>query len=240
MGRYGLAGHVFVCLNDDHVVMLDLKQDRYFALEASRATALGALVRGWPVQPPPDVRDDEAASAGAAAAAQMLLRKGLLSDSDTTSKDATPVRATPPARELVTYGDHSGVPIHPSTVIAFLAAAIFAKFAFRLRAFEHVIRRVRQRRQTRGSNAQPLDIERARQLVVTFTRLRVFLFSSRDECLHDSLSLLEFLARHGVYPGWVFGVRARPFAAHCWVQHDGIVFNDTVEHVSGYTPIMVV
>jgi hypothetical protein len=36
----------------------------------------------------------------------------------------------------------------------------------------------------------------------------------------------------------VFGVQARPFAAHCWVQKGEVVFNDTVEHVSGYTPIM--
>ena len=58
--------------------------------------------------------------------------------------------------------------------------------------------------------------------------------------LYDSLALLEYLARYGIYADWVFGVQTRPFAAHCWVQHGDIVFNDTVEHVSGYTPIMVV
>jgi hypothetical protein len=70
--------------------------------------------------------------------------------------------------------------------------------------------------------------------------LRIFLFSHRDRCLHDSLALLEFLARYDIFPDWAFGVRARPFVAHCWVQHGDIVFNDTVEHVAGYTPIMVV
>jgi hypothetical protein len=70
--------------------------------------------------------------------------------------------------------------------------------------------------------------------------MRVFLFSSREECLHDSLAVLEFLARHELFPTWVFGVRARPFAAHCWVQHADIVLNDTFEHVSSYVPIMVV
>jgi hypothetical protein len=54
------------------------------------------------------------------------------------------------------------------------------------------------------------------------------------------LALLEFLARYEVLPRWVFGVRARPFVAHCWVQYEDIVFNDTVEHVASYTPIMVV
>ena len=63
---------------------------------------------------------------------------------------------------------------------------------------------------------------------------------SPGKCLHDSLALLEFLARHGIFPDWVFGVRARPFVAHCWVQYEDMVFNDTVEHVTGYIPIMVV
>ncbi len=70
--------------------------------------------------------------------------------------------------------------------------------------------------------------------------MRVFLFTSKSECLFDSLTLLNFLARYGIFPDWVFGVQARPFAAHCWVQLDEIVFNDTVEHVGGYTPIMTV
>jgi hypothetical protein len=83
-------------------------------------------------------------------------------------------------------------------------------------------------------------MERARQLMEVFGRLRVFLFSHREECLHDSLALLEFLARYGIFPDWVFAVRARPFVAHCWVQYQDVVFNDTAEHVGGYTPIMVV
>ena len=85
-----------------------------------------------------------------------------------------------------------------------------------------------------------LDVDRARRLVEAFARYRVFLFSSRNECLFDSLALIEFLARYDIYPDWVFGVQTRPFAAHCWVQHGDIVFNDTVEYVGGFTPIMVV
>jgi hypothetical protein len=79
-----------------------------------------------------------------------------------------------------------------------------------------------------------------RQLVESFIRFRVFAFSSRNECLFDSLALLEFLARYDIHPDWIFGVQTRPFAAHCWVQSDDVVFNDTVENVSVYTPIMVV
>jgi hypothetical protein len=52
--------------------------------------------------------------------------------------------------------------------------------------------------------------------------------------------LLEYLAWYRIFPTWVFGVQTRPFAAHCWLQHENIVLNDTVEHVTRYTPIMTV
>ena len=40
MARYGLAKHVFVCADEEYIVVLDVKQDRYFTLEAARTAAL--------------------------------------------------------------------------------------------------------------------------------------------------------------------------------------------------------
>jgi hypothetical protein len=142
-------------------------------------------------------------------------------------------------RELVSETDTSAGP-RSGSWITFFTASAFAKFILRTWPFERVIRRVKLRKESLGRKASPLDAEQARKLVEAFLRYRVFLFSSKDECLYDSLALLEFLARYGIYPDWVFGVQTRPFAAHCWVQHGEIVFNDTVEHVTGYTPIMVI
>lgn len=66
------------------------------------------------------------------------------------------------------------------------------------------------------------------------------MFRSNNACLFDSLTLINFLAYFGIFPQWIFGVRSDPFAAHCWVQQDGMVFNDSIEHVIRYKPIMVV
>jgi hypothetical protein len=77
-------------------------------------------------------------------------------------------------------------------------------------------------------------------LVTAFATLRPFFFAAKDACLFDALSLSEFLAGYGLFPNWVFGVQSRPFAAHCWLQLDGVVLNDTIDHVQRYTPIMVV
>jgi hypothetical protein len=101
------------------------------------------------------------------------------------------------------------------------------------------VQRVTRRKKARGSQLSPADIGRVRHIVEAFGRHRVFFFTSREECLYDSLALIEFLALHGLYPDWVFGVRTRPFAAHCWVQQHDVVFNDTVDHATGFSPIMV-
>jgi hypothetical protein len=239
MARYALAEHVFVCLNGEHLVLLDLKEDRYWALEAAQTAGLAALVGGWPVKTPDSTQGAEPPSPETAAAVEVLRGRGLLTDSVPPGKDATPVAATAPARELACESEPAAGPGRGNWFTFFAACAV-AKIALRTWPFERVIRRVKQRKQRAGSSAEQFDTERAAELVKGFARYRVFLFSSKNECLYDSLALLEYLARYGIYADWVFGVQTRPFAAHCWVQHGDIVCNDTVEHVSGYTPIMVV
>lgn len=56
-------------------------------------------------------------------------------------------------------------------------------------------------------------------------------------CLLDSLSLLRFLSRRGLPANIVFGVAPEPFAAHCWVQTDDIVLNETFSDANAHTPI---
>ena len=235
MARYGLARHVFVCRDEEYIVVLDLKRDRYFTLEAARTTALTAAVPGWPAP----AADGAISDTAVAEVAASLLRRGWLLEGAADSRDARPVQAPDPKADLTEDRDFPRARIDLGIVFAFASASLFAKLALRFCRFERVIDRVSRRRARRTSRDQSLDVERARQLVDAFGRMRVFLFSTRDECLHDSLAVVEFLARYGLYPNWVFGVRARPFEAHCWVQHAGIVFNDTVEQVGAYVPIMV-
>jgi Transglutaminase-like superfamily len=232
MARYALASHVFVCRDEESIVVLDLKRDRYFTLEAVKTAPLRSALAGWPATPLAEAPVDSAIVAAAAP----LLRQGWLLEESADSREATPVQPPGPREDLEDPG--VGEKLNLGTMWAFVAASVFAKFALRFWRFERVVQRVAQRRARHATTA--FDIERARRLLDTFARMRVFLFSTRDECLHDSLAVLEFLARHGLFPSWVFGVRARPFAAHCWVQSDGVVLNDSVEHVKTYVPIMVV
>ena len=237
MTQYALPQHVFVALSGDHVVFLDLKQDRYLALDAIKASSLAAVVRGWPR---PALAESTTAVADPEAVAQLLVKRGLLSADATTGKDAAPVEISPPVSELTAHGFEGPSPVGPGLFASFLAASMLAALAFRLLPLERIVLRVRRRNEAHRDTRAPLDPERTGQLIAAFGRLRPFLFTSRNACLFESFVLLEFLARHGVHPAWVFGVQAQPFAAHCWLQQDGFVLNDTVEHVTGFTPIMVV
>lgn len=80
------------------------------------------------------------------------------------------------------------------------------------------------------------SVEEVVRLASTFNRLRPF-FPGTGRCLPRSLFLLLFLRLRGYRADWVFGVRTHPFLAHCWVEADGTVLDDTIEHVAWFTPI---
>nr|WP_303649482.1 lasso peptide biosynthesis B2 protein [Asticcacaulis machinosus] len=58
-------------------------------------------------------------------------------------------------------------------------------------------------------------------------------------CLLDSLALLAFLRRRGHAAKLIFAVNLTPFGAHCWVEHDGIILNDTLGSTQTFQPIRI-
>jgi hypothetical protein len=242
MPQYALARHVFVCVKDEHVVFLDLRQDRYFALESTRTTGLGGLVPGWPVSDSSTVSVAQGPEDGATPAVlTLLMDKGILVPEGKSGKAAAPILPEELRGDLTAEDPDVEPQITVMTCCRFVAAVARAALMLKYRTLESVIDRVAQRASGgRPLTRQPLDMSRAQTLVGTFAALRPFFFTTKDACLFDALALSEFLAGYGIYPRWIFGVQTRPFAAHCWLQLEGIVFNDTVEHVKRYQPIMVV
>ena len=56
-------------------------------------------------------------------------------------------------------------------------------------------------------------------------------------CLPRSFQMASMLREAGLPCRWVFGVRAWPFAAHCWVESDGVALNDSSERLAAFQPI---
>ncbi len=48
MPTYFLAPHVYPCVTEDHVVLLDLYRDKYVGVAREQVSALARRVRGWP------------------------------------------------------------------------------------------------------------------------------------------------------------------------------------------------
>lgn len=63
---------------------------------------------------------------------------------------------------------------------------------------------------------------------------------AHQTCLVRSVALKRHLARHALGSRLVLGVQARPFKAHCWLQHEHMILNDTLETVRDFVPLFEV
>jgi hypothetical protein len=236
MSKYLLANHAFLCRAGRHYVFLDLKADRYWAIAREHLEALGPSLRGWPEsgQAPALPEDEEAGNA--CHLGDVFVRRGLLTTDPAAGRDVASTRFPLPERGLPQKGQPMIRQPGPWHVSNFIIASCSATAKRRWRPISKIIGKP-----ARHSRSKPngFDEDRCRDLVAVFSALRPY-FPEKSSCLLDSFMLIEFLARYEIRPHWVFGVRTAPFSAHCWVQHEDLVLNDTPDHVGSFAPIMVI
>lgn len=63
---------------------------------------------------------------------------------------------------------------------------------------------------------------------------------SHNRCLVRSLALTACCRKRGLASTLVIGIQPNPFAAHCWVQDEGLVLNDKPDRVQMFAPILTV
>jgi Transglutaminase-like superfamily len=234
---YFLSPHVHVCVSGKQVVLLDLERDKYLAL--AHAHPIGRWVRGWPALHPSSdaARIDDSPAPENGLLAKMI-SQGLLVTDPAVGKEASPAVTDEAKVPLVEYDIH----VRPRTSLGqlwnFFLAFTEAKWSLKYRPIGEVVRAARLRK--KGGSPAPVDIATVRSLVAAFVHLRPLFYTALDACLLDSLTLTHFLARYGVFPTWVFGVKTDPFYPHCWIQQGDFVFNDTPDYIRGFSPILVV
>jgi hypothetical protein len=238
MSAYFLSPHVHVCVAGRQVVLLDLERDKYLSLEYSHP--VGRWVSGWPVPiDPAPAQPAVVPGERENGVLAKMISQGLLVADPTKGKEAAPVVSQQPRAALVEYD----LDVCPHTNLAQLwnlfGAYAAAKWSLRHRPIRAVVEAAGLRG-SRARSPQAVDIATARPLVTAFLYLRPWFYTARNACLLDSLTLVNFLARYGVHPQWIFGVKTDPFYAHCWVQQSDYVFNDTADYVRGFSPILVV
>jgi hypothetical protein len=204
---------------DGHPVFLDAAHDRYAALPRDAIEPfLEALARGGRVEP------------GAAGTAR-LLASGLFVLSE-TERTLEAVSHTAPARGFE--------PIRPQLRLADLGRVWWlvacARRDVRAKQFSTLITSAHNAssRSLAVASAPTLEL-----LVQRFLRARAFV-PIASSCLWDSLALRQWLANRGHGCAIVFATRLDPFAAHCWIEADGIVLNDSPERIATFAPVAIV
>jgi hypothetical protein len=232
---------VHVCAIDDNAILLDLRRDKYFAVPGRAALALAFAVPGWPMAtaselerlPPPSEIEVRRT-------VQFYLNCGVLTVNESEGKSAKPVHYPPP-RDLVPLGFDLDATRSISWHDArnFVYATTLAAYRLRTLSLHAVVRKVAACK-GRTINPKPFDDRLAAELSCTYRRLQAFAFTGRNRCLLQSFSFATFLSFYGLFPDWVFGVQTRPFAAHCWLQQDHYLLNETPDGVKRFTPIFAV
>lgn len=239
---YFLSPHVHVCVAGKQVILLDLERDKYLAV--AHPHPIGRWVRGWPLPPAAPVAAVHDGAAPPVPGPEngllaSMISQGLLVTDPALGKEAAPVVADEPKAALVEDDLH----VRPRTSLGqlwnFLAAYTTAQRSLRRRPIKEVVQAARLRKE-RARGASGPDIATIRELVTAFVHLRPLFYTAHNACLLDSLTLTHFLARYGVFPTWVFGVKTDPFHAHCWVQQGDFVFNDSPDFIKRFSPILVV
>lgn len=230
MAKLFLSRHVHFCSAGETVVFLDLKNDRYSRIDGDSAAAFGALV------------NDPKASSMSSTELDEIVERRLLTTDASVGKAVVSTEVDCVTQRLIQSHAQSHAEyarsIAPRDVWRFVAACMTAWLKLRLRNIETIVASVEARKQ-RSAHLGALRLDEARRLVAIFSRLRS-LFPANYVCLLDSLALVEFLALYDVFPMLVFGVRLDPWAAHCWVQEREFLFNDDVEAVADFVPIMAI
>lgn len=240
MSDYYLAPQVHLCLAGKQVVFLDLEHDKYHAI--SQTHPAGRWVKGWPepTSASSTVSENERSPGIESGLLVKMISQGLLVTDPGAGKEAVPVVTAKPKNALLEYD----LNVRPHATLAqlwrMLTAYAAAQWAFKHRPIKEVIGGIAHLRTKRMPSASGEDIARARSLVTVFDHLRPLFYTAQDACLLDSLTLLHFLAGYRVFPQWIFAVKTNPFQAHCWVQQGDFVFNDHVDYVRGFSPILVV
>lgn len=235
--QLSLSAHVFFCKTDTFCVFLDLKQDRYLCVRRDDIERLGSRLYGWSSDS--STAGHRAAEEGLEDLARPLLDARLLTLQAGLRKPVCAPRVTRARRALSEAPRRRPWPfLNLRSSARTLCAALDAHRQLTSGQLERTIERARYRKQT-GYADRSFDAAFIRARTTHFSEIRGY-FPRSYLCLFDSLALVNYLASYRIFPDWVFGVRTDPFEAHCWVQHDDTVLNDTLDRINTFTPIMVI
>lgn len=212
--RLALAPDVFAASCGADLVILDARRGSYYCVPDARAEPINC---GQDVL----VSDDEDLAMG-------LTKLDLLGAPGSVSQRRRP----PPLRR--DRGD--GPPVRFSAAVwsdGLLKALAASRRAYWRRPFFDLLR------VAIASSGQPQkdDLAAAERTAALFRTVSPWV-PFQGDCLYRSLVLRALLAQEAIASTLVIGVQTWPFEAHAWLQAADVVLDDSLDHVSGFTPLL--
>jgi hypothetical protein len=207
------------------MVFLDVGKDRYFHLPCSLEQALTAHLDG--------------AGCSDIDRSDLIKRSILVEQTDIATGSRPNIEpATRSAMEATSQPRNPRV----SELIEVFVTVLVTRMALKVSTLKSILDGLTADRHALTARSEPLaefPEQRVSNAAAAFRRARLYV-PIEMRCLLDSIAMARFLLRRRVPTHVVFGVAIDPFSAHCWVQIDDLVLNDTVGNVASHTPIRVV
>lgn len=224
-----LANDTFIAPLGDRSVVLDLRRDRYFALNRRLSEiALEVASRRKKL---------ESGAALEHSLSTLVARGVLVHGAVEEHYFGNSVELDSP---ISTYWPSSrfgvGFDRVPRLSLSTLWALFLVERSLRTRTFVDTIAWLRALH-TRVE--RPARTFEANELIDSYHAARPW-FPAKPICRLDAPAICLFLWAHGHNPFLVFGVRADPFRAHCWVQIGGQAIMEPYDRLQQFTPIMTV
>jgi hypothetical protein len=230
MSAYRLAPDIYFCASDGAYIFLDARTDRYFAHVGDTARLFSEII---------STDRAEHLSQDAERFTDHLLSGGVLLHPKATGRPLKACTAVRPAAPRFEQACLLAADTKTSEWADMLTALVRSWSLKRTHSLRGVISGARRWKQN-VPPGHPRPLDEVTERTAQFLALAPFLFTTKDACLFRSLFLMRFLAGHGIAATWTFGVRLAPFGAHCWIEYEGAVLNDHLEHVGGFAPILTI
>lgn len=220
MAYLQLQPHVGYGLACERAVFLDLRRDRYLALDRPAEEAFRRIRTAQePVLAEPGARD-------------LLLSTGLFREGSLRGRLA-PASVPAPVASLLDRTAQA----RPGWTALWRAWRAVSRARTRLASVPllEIVAAIRESRYA----APPGNPAAAEKGARAFLAARPMVPLARS-CLMDSLALLEWLGDDARHATLVFGVRIDPFGAHCWLQTERVLLTDAHDTVGTFVPVLSV
>lgn len=237
MCTYLLPRHVHVHVSPDASIFLDLRRDKYVGLDESQTRAMARLVRGWEASERLSSDSSVTQDQSETSLAQKLLREGLLTSDESTGKTASSPDLTPVHSALADLDVDGRPAIQFHHVLNFFLSSVRVRWRLKHQSLETISDAVLKAKSPASDSDDAGVLGKMHELTHVYEYIRPFFYTQREQCLFDSMALVQFLASYNVFPTLVLGVRAMPFEAHAWVQYGPYVLNGMPEYIRLFKPI---